>query len=69
MTQLLYDAQSGRWSVGDVDLHCGDCFWVCADSPSLPRVRVRIENNGAGWYLVSPYGLLSVSVRDAALSP
>jgi len=62
---LRYDNPSGRWCIGENELHCGDCFDICADTDTLPSIPVRIEMAASGWCLISPYGVLQLSNRRA----
>lgn len=66
-SNLRYDHESGRWCIGDHDLHCGDCFDLYADRKDLPPIPVRIEHASAGWYVITPYGITQLSTRRASL--
>ena len=49
-TPFRFDGRSGRWTIGEHELHCGDCFQLQAAGKWHD---VRIELTGAdGWYLV-----------------
>lgn len=56
-----------RWCIGDRELHCGDCFDLYPDRNDLPPIEVRIEHGAAGWYLLTPYGIMQPSKRRASL--
>lgn len=63
---MIFDESSGRWKIGDRELHCGDCFRLFPDRNDLPPIDVRIEHNSDGWYLLSPYGPILPSKRKAS---
>lgn len=65
--RMRFDKETGRWCIGDHELHCGDCFDIFSDNESAPPVEVRIEHCSGGWYLISPYGVLQPSTRRASL--
>lgn len=50
-----FDFNSGRYAVGERELHCGDCFQMEVDGKWLD---VRIEHTNqvkpphSGWYLI-----------------
>lgn len=66
---MVWNEQAGRWQIGDYELHCGDCFTLYPDRSDLPPIDVRIEhsNSQGGWYLITPYGLIRPSKRQARL--
>jgi hypothetical protein len=68
---LAFNGESGRWCIGDHDLHCGEAFWLWPDATySGGPICVRIEHSTSqpgGWYLISPFGLLGMSTRPASL--
>lgn len=67
LRSLRFDNQSGRWCIGERELHCGDCFELYPDCNGLPPIPVRIEHASAGWYLITPYGITQLSQRKAEL--
>lgn len=46
---LGFCSVSGRFTIGDYELHCGDCFQIRYNGDWRD---VRIEHCGKGWYLV-----------------
>lgn len=64
--RLEYDVESGRWVLGDCELHCGDRFVLFGCEGNEPIVVV-IEMTRDGWYLITPYGTMPVAPRRAAL--
>ena len=71
MTQALLtppENNSGRWSIGEHELHCGDCFELFSDrKDNLKPISVRIEHCSAGWYFISEFGILQPSKRMARI--
>lgn len=68
MARLVFDASSGRWTIGDRELHCGDCFHLFTDKQGAP-IPVRIEHGSNGWCLISDYGFIQPSGRLAEVNP
>ena len=68
-SSLYFNDGSGRWCVGERELHCGDGFKLFPDRDGLPAIDVRIEHSQSigGWYLITPYGLTQLSKRKALL--
>lgn len=49
MKTFHYNGESARCTVGERELHCGDCFKLINGKTTHD---VRIEHGGGGWYLV-----------------
>jgi hypothetical protein len=65
---LHLNTDTGRWEIGEYELHCGDCFELFSDKRDKPEpIPVRIEHCSAGWYLISEFGILQVSKRLARI--
>jgi hypothetical protein len=48
-----YEPCSGRWVIGQREIHCGDCFMVLARGEAGEQwLHVRAELDQDGWYLV-----------------
>jgi hypothetical protein len=55
-TKLVFDHDSGRYLIGERELHCGDTFQIRRGEACW--MDVRIEHSSRGWYLVGlPPGL------------
>lgn len=48
-----YNSETGRFAIGDQDLHCGDCFQLLAfDKWHDVRIELAHGSLGESWYLV-----------------
>ena len=57
---LLFDDQTGRWSLGDEPLHAGDCFELALENGSWVPVRFEWQHHSAG----RPTGYLILGLTD-----
>jgi len=59
MKTLQFAFDSGRYAIGDRELHCGDCFQIKLDG-KWRDVRIehssRIKPPHSGWYLIGVPG-------------
>ena len=52
--RLDFDRASGRFMMGDRELHCGDCLQVKVHDV---WIHTRIEHSSDGWYLHGAAGV------------
>jgi len=54
--RFWFNWDSGRYAIGEIDLHCGNCFKILTNptpgAEAWIHLRIEHSNSAGGWYPV-----------------